>query len=199
MPAHDLAVGLLSLPTLLGKPASSAPYLKIPRVHRIDAPGSLKIGLAWSGNPAHLRNQDRSIPLALLEPWLGIPGTTWFSIQFGAQTHDIARAGFTERIADLGSHVPDLQDTAGALAGLDLLITVDTAFCHLAGSLGLPVWTLLPWLPDWRWGMTGTTTAWYPSMRLYRQPRRGDWQPVITEVGDALRLRALKGPAQPNI
>jgi tetratricopeptide (TPR) repeat protein len=189
VPDHDVAVGLLSLPRLLrraGRPAPASPYLKTPQVHRIEAQGRLRVGLAWSGNLSHPRNHERSIPLACLEPWLETPGIAWFSLQFGPQTADIAKSGFSHRIADLGSRVPDLQDTAAALAGLDLLISIDTAFCHLAGALGVPVWTLLHWLPDWRWGLTGSTTAWYPSMRLFRQPSRGAWQPVLAEVKDAL-------------
>jgi ADP-heptose:LPS heptosyltransferase len=70
--------------------------------------------------------------------------------------------------------------------GLDLIITVDTAVAHLAGALAKPVWTLLPEVPDWRWGLTDPTTPWYPSMRLFRQDRRGDWAGVMGRVSEAL-------------
>jgi len=200
LPPHEVAAPLLSLPLLLGEAdhaPPAAPYLKRPTPHGIDAQGRLRIGLVWSGNPAHPRNRERSIPLAQLSSWLAIPGIAWFSMLFGPGTADIAEAGFETRLADLGSSLPDLRDVAAALAGLDLLISVDTAFCHLAGALGLPVWTMLAQVPDWRWGMKGAATPWYPSMRLFRQPARGAWQPVVAEVEAA--LVALKRAKPPNI
>jgi tetratricopeptide (TPR) repeat protein len=188
VPAHDVAAPLLSLPSLLRRvgQAPPAPYLSRPKALPIEAQGRLRVGLVWSGNPQHLRNRDRSVPLPRLRSWFEMPGVAWFSMLFGPGTEEIAGGGFESRIADLGSGLPDLADVAAALAGLDLLITVDTAFGHLAGALGLPVWTLLAWVPDWRWGLAESTTQWYPSMRLFRQPRRGEWQPVIDEVRQAL-------------
>lgn len=188
VPAHDLAVPLLNLPRLLGGTRSfpQPPYLALPEPARIDAGDRFRVGLVWAGNPNHPRDRDRSIPLARLRPLLDVPDVAWFSVQFGPPKAEIVDLGLDTLLADLGGHLPDMQSVARVFAGLDLLITVDTASCHLAGGLGLPVWVMLPWVPDWRWGMTGTTTAWYPSMRLFRQPAKGEWRSVIDEVGAAL-------------
>ena len=87
---------------------------------------------------------------------------------------------------DLGPALHDYGDAALALDALDLLIGVDTSLLHLAGALGTPVWLLLSDVPDWRWGLEGETTPWYPSVRLFRQARRGDWTGVIARMVGAL-------------
>jgi tetratricopeptide (TPR) repeat protein len=188
LPPHDLALPLLDAPRLLGEvPAAS--YLAAPMPRRIDAGGRLRVGLVWAGNPDHPRDHERSLPPDLLEAWLALPDVAWFSLQVGPPRRDLDRLG----VPDLGAGVADLADTAEILAALDLLITVDTAPAHLAGGLGRPVWTLVTWLPDWRWGLNGAETPWYPSMRLFRQKRRGDWRGVVDEVGAALRLALARG------
>ena len=85
-------------------------------------------------------------------------------------------------VVDLSPELSDFAETAAAISNLDLVISVDTAVAHLAGALAKPVWTLLPRVPDWRWQVRGETTPWYPTMRLYRQPRSGDWHSVIQRV-----------------
>ena len=85
----------------------------------------------------------------------------------------------------------NFADTAAVLSQLDLVITVDTATAHLAGALGRPVWTLLCHTPDWRWHLSRTDSPWYPTMRLFRQPRYGDWDSVVNAVGDALKTWLL--------
>ena len=189
VPDHDLAVPLLSLPRLLGDARPTpppAPYLLRPEAARIEAPGRLKVGLVWAGNASHPRDRDRSIPLERLRPWFDVPDVAWFSYQVGPRQSDVAELGLEATLPDLGHLQPDLYEAARVLAGLDLLVSVDTAACHLAGALGVPVWLLLARVPDWRWGMTGMKTSWYPSMRLFRQPEIGAWQPVIGEVRTAL-------------
>ena len=96
-------------------------------------------------------------------------------------------------MADLRPHLNDFSDTAAAVAQLDLVISVDTSVAHLAGALGKPVWVLLPFCPDWRWLLERDDSPWYPTARLFRQPRIGDWDSVIAQVGDALTLRAKTG------
>ena len=91
------------------------------------------------------------------------------------------------KATDLAGGFEDFAETAAALTALDLVITVDTAVAHLAGSLGRPVWVLVAKVPDWRWGETGSRSPWYPSVRLFRQSRAGVWDDVIAEVARALR------------
>ncbi len=189
IPDHDLAAPLLSLPHLLGNAQRllpPVPYLLRPEAAQIEATGRLKVGLVWAGNSSHPRDRDRSIQLERLRPWFDVPDIAWFSYQVGPRQSDVADLGLEATLPDLGRLQPDLYEAARVLAGLDLLITVDTAACHLAGALGVPVWLLLAWVPDWRWGMTGVKTSWYPSMRLFRQRERDAWQSVIGEVRTAL-------------
>jgi hypothetical protein len=90
-------------------------------------------------------------------------------------------------VDDLSSLLTDFSATAAVVSELDLLISVDTAAAHLAGALGRSAWILLPAIgSDWRWGITGETTAWYPSARLFRQRRAGDWAPTVAEMAALL-------------
>jgi hypothetical protein len=138
------------------------------------------VGLAWAGNPENCHSRKRDIPLERMTPLLRVPGVEFFSLQLGASA-----PAMTDCTADL----KDFADTAALIAELDLVISVDTAVAHLAGALGLPVWTLLPFVPDWRWGMTGETTSWYPTMRLFRQPSHEDWDSVIAQAAQELAQR----------
>jgi len=90
------------------------------------------------------------------------------------------------RLADYSPEIRNFTDTAALIENLDLVVTVDTAVAHLAGAIGKPVWVLLNFDPDWRWLLKGQTTAWYPTMRLFRQPRPGDWRAVMDEVRGGL-------------
>jgi len=149
------------------------------------APGELKVGLVWKGNPRFENDAARSLPgLAPLAPLLGVPGVRWFSLQKG-------EGELREGITDLAPAIEDFADTAALMAGLDLVITVDTACAHLAGALGKPCWVLLPaWMPDWRWLADRTDTPWYPRvMRLFRQRRDGAWDDVMNDVAAALAAR----------
>ena len=92
----------------------------------------------------------------------------------------------------IGKEFADFTDTAGASEALDLVISVDTAVAHLAGAMGKPVWLMLPCLPDWRWLMDREDSPWYPTMRLFRQPKPGDWPTVIDHIGDSLKQLVAK-------
>ena len=142
--------------------------------------------MVWAGNPKHLNDRNRSLPLALLAPLLTRPGRRWVSLQVGARSADIAAAGLVDRLEDLSPGLVDFAATAAALARLELLITVDTAVAHLAGTLGVPTWLLLPHAPDWRWGTTGEATPWYASVRLWRQPAAGDWAALLPRLMESL-------------
>ena len=142
-----------------------------------------KVGLVWAGNPGHGRDAARSLDAALLCPLLENHDTVFYSIRKGAQDLSALPPG---SIIDLGGGIKNFADTAAIVQHLDLVITVDTSVAHLAGAMGKTVWTMITHMPDWRWGLTGEATAWYPSMRLFRQPRPGDWKSVVAAIGRAL-------------
>lgn len=155
---------------------------------RLPATG-LKVGLAWKGNPRFENDAARSLPsLAMLAPLAAVAGVHFISLQKGPGENEATQpmAGFT--VLDLGSHVADFADTAAVITSLDLVISVDTAVAHLAGSLGMPCWVMLPdRMTDWRWLAERTDTPWYPQrMRLFRQGPDGAWAPVVAAMAEAL-------------
>ena len=121
-----------------------------------------------------------------LLPLLRTPGIAFYSLQKGDRRQELAQLPPDIGVQDLGPGCTTLGIWRCVLGQLDLVITVDTAVAHLAGALGKPVWTLLSAVPDWRWGLEGETTPWYPTMRLFRQPRPGDWATVVARVAQAL-------------
>jgi tetratricopeptide (TPR) repeat protein len=199
LPAFDWHCPLLSLPLAFGTALETipgrVPYLTVPQGSRAKAQafpwpeGVLRIGLLWAGNPtfAQDRYRFRSVSLEVFKPLLEMGGPHWFSLQLGEAVTELARMPeAAAKIVDLSPLVEDMADTAAQIAQLDLVITVDTSVSHLAGALGVPVWVLMPYTPDWRWLQERTDTPWYPSMRLFRQPRPGDWGEVIREIGIAI-------------
>jgi Flp pilus assembly protein TadD len=195
LPAVDYQIPLMSLPglfaTSLDNIPDQMPYLKADAAlveewnRRLITPDhSRKVGLVWAGNPAHRNDRNRSIEPALLEGLAATSRVSFICLQqrpqstYAAATQ-IPFAGVFDQLS--------WPDTAAILMNLDLLITVDTAVAHLAGALARPVWTLLPYAPDWRWMLDRTDTPWYPTMRLFRQPRLNDWASVLADVAAALR------------
>jgi len=192
---------LMSLPrafaTTMDTIPAEVPYLTVPEAARRVAaerswPDGVRVGLVWSGNPKYSDDQARSISLERMEPVLAVEGVHWFSLQMGAAVEQLrgastARSG---RITDLSEAIGDMADTAALVEQLDLVITVDTAVAHLAGALGKAVWVLLPFAPDWRWLLEREDSPWYPTARLLRQPRPGDWGSVIGRVETELRKMA---------
>jgi ADP-heptose:LPS heptosyltransferase len=147
-----------------------------------------RVGVVWKGNPAHEQDRTRSIVWEKFVSLLNVPGVCYYSLQVGASESEaaaLAEAGIIDWTAQLG----DFSDTAAFVAELDLIISVDTAVAHLAGAMSRPVWTLLPFVPDWRWGAEGESTAWYSTMRLFRQPRPWDWEAVVGRVREELERR----------
>jgi Flp pilus assembly protein TadD, contains TPR repeats len=194
LPDFDLHCALMSLPlafrTTLQDIPANIPYIRAPedaaarwRDRLRDTP-SPRIGLAWSGSATLRNDANRSIALERLAP-LAATGATLVAVQTDIREPDraaLARLGirtFNEEIRDFG-------DTAALVDALDLVITVDTAAAHLAGAMGKPVWILLPFSPDWRWLLDRDDSPWYPTARLFRQPRIGDWDTVVANVAAAL-------------
>jgi len=194
LPAFDLHCPLMSLPqafaTTVETIPASVPYLAAP-AEALRAAAALpwpeevlRIGLVWTGSATHPKNWARSIYLALLEPLFALKGTQFFSLQMGPAAADLAAVN--TKITDLAPNTGDMADTAAQMAHLDLILTIDTSIAHLAGALGKPTWLLLPALPDWRWLLDREDSPWYPTMRLFRQPKAGDWETVIESVRQAL-------------
>jgi hypothetical protein len=121
-----------------------------------------------------------------LAPLSQLPGVCFFSLQKGEAVAEAKTPPPGMELIDWTDELNDFADTAALVAGLDLVIGVDSATIHLAGALGKPVWTLLPFSPDWRWLLDRKDSPWYPSMRLFRQKSRGDWDDVIARVAEAL-------------
>jgi tetratricopeptide (TPR) repeat protein len=149
---------------------------------RIEGFGKPCIALAWSGNPAHVNDRHRSIPLSRLDPLLATFGAHFIGIQRDLRGGEAELLGGDGRIAYIGNELTDFADTAAVIALSDLVICVDTAVAHLAGALGKPVWVLLPFAPDWRWLLDREDSPWYPNARLFRQPAIGEWDGVIARV-----------------
>ena len=186
-------VPLLSLPRLAGSTPADVPPptplgLAVPAGTR-PAGAPLRVGLVWGGNPDHRRDRERSLPLARLAPLAAIDGVRLVSLQHGPAAAQIAGCGFADRI-DSSAALDRLDITARNMAGLDMVISVDTAPAHLAATLGIETWILLAHVTDWRWLRGGDRSIWYPSARLFRQPGRGDWPSVVASVAAALAARA---------
>jgi ADP-heptose:LPS heptosyltransferase len=129
-----------------------------------------------------------------------IAGVAWYALQKDADEQAVESEWAADsRVVALGPMLDDFTDTAAAICELDLVISVDTSVAHLAGALGRPVWTLLSHTPDWRWQLDRADSAWYPTMRLFRQPRWGDWDAVLASVAAALKpvCASTRGAEQP--
>lgn len=150
--------------------------------------GKKQIGLAWyTSNPKTGRN--RSIDLSLFTPLFARPGIRWVSLQYGdhsALESQAAAAGAPLLIDRSVNQLADMDVFAAQIAAMDLVVTIDNSTAHLAGALGVPTRVLLPAVPDWRWLEAREDTPWYPSLRLFRQPKPGDWQSVAQTVQSVL-------------
>ena len=145
---------------------------------------SLRVGIAWQGNPANKRDRARSARLEHFAPLAEKAGVRLVSLQKGPGSEQLAK--MPELAVNLGPELVDLADTAAVIRCLDLIISVDTVVVHLAGALGAPVWVALPSVPDWRWLLNREDSPWYPSMRLFRQTVRGQWDDVFSRIKIAL-------------
>jgi hypothetical protein len=193
---------LLSLPHALGTTIETipapVPYLRAEPAalarwrERLEDARNLRVGLVWAGNPRHQDDRNRSIAPERLAPLLRVKDVCWASLQLGAPVQALHEQVPGGAVLDLASELTDLAETAAAMMQLDLVIAVDTAVAHLAGALGRPVWVLLPAVPDWRWLLGREDSPWYPTMRLFRQRRPGDWDGVVVQVAAALEALARR-------
>jgi Flp pilus assembly protein TadD len=197
LPPFDVHASLLTLPGLFGTDLSNlptnVPYLSAGPERRrrwrewLPAGDEVRVGVVWRGNPSHPGDRKRSIPLAQFEPLARIPGVRLVSLQKDRGEAELGELGERLGIVNAASEIADFADTAALIAELDVLIVCDTSVAHLAGALAAPVWVALPFAPDWRWLMDREDSPWYPTMRLFRQTRPGDWDGVFARLAAELQ------------
>jgi hypothetical protein len=189
LPAFDCHIALMSLPYVLGLnhippplPDFAIPDLDLSKVSKgVTEDGYLRVGLVWLSSAQSPTAAKRSCPLELLLPLTHIPGIQWFSLQkeiSPGQAQALKNAG----IFDCSPDLEDFAATGAWMKHLDLVVTVDTAVAHLAGSLGIPTLILLPFIPDWRWQLQRSDSPWYASVQLLRQTQPQAWASVISQI-----------------
>lgn len=187
----DYYLPLMSLPFVLNTSPStiplSAPYIspnqqKIQKSQKLFQKDSnkIKIGICWKGNP----NGDpkRIIKLKEFYTLCDIPNVSLYSFQKGSGQEELAELPANIKIVDVGQFLDDFSDTAAALANMDLLISNDSSMVHLGGAMGIKTWVLLPYFPEWRWGLNSDCSPWYDSVRLFRQKTIDNWTEVFQDV-----------------
>lgn len=213
LPRYDVQAPLMSLPGIFGTnlanlPAKT-PYLSAQQRliehwrKELRALSGFKIGIAWKGSAANKGDVRRSIPLAQFAPLARVPGVHLLSLQKGPGAEQLAENADRLTVIDLGDRLDEangpFMDTAAVMLNLDLVVTADTATAHLAGALGVPVWIALPFMPDWRWLLGRDDSPWYPTARLFRQPRLGDWTDVFERMtAEVAKLVGAHRPPTPQ-
>ncbi|MGD1073611.1 MAG: tetratricopeptide repeat protein [Bryobacteraceae bacterium] len=204
LPPFEVQCHLLSLPRLAATDKDSVPppaeFVVPPKMKQkwsgiLGERTGIRVGIVWAGTAAHKNDRNRSIACRQFAPLTEIPLVQWFSLQVGPAVAQLAEPGTQGKIRDLAPELTDYAETAAAISQLDVVITVDTSVAHLAGSLGAPVWVLIPFAPDWRWLLERDDSPWYPGMRLFRQQVAGDWESVMNSVANALRQLLRTAPA----
>jgi len=199
VPGHAVHCRLSSLPYIFGTTPdtipSGVPYLKAAPEkvaawrERLDAtlpPGLKRIGLAWTGRPTHPNDRRRSVRLSRLLPLTQAGPAAFVSLQKPMPEADKETIPSFHGMADFSEQLTDFGETAALMENLDMVITVDTSMGHLAGALAKKVWIMIPKAADWRWQLERSDTPWYPTARLFRQDKPGEWDKVLDEICAAL-------------
>jgi hypothetical protein len=196
----------MSLPLAFGTTLESIPanipylYSEPSRValwrERLGEKKRPRVGLVWSGNPTHKNDRNRSIPLAILQCLLDSHNFEWFSLQKEVRESDQVYLDSRPDIRHFGAGLHDFGDTAALVELMDLVITVDSSVAHLCGAMGRPFWLLIPYLPDWRWLLQRNDSPWYPSARLFRQHKHGDWSEVLERLNLELANQLTAQPGR---
>jgi len=199
LPDHDFQCPLASLPlalkTEIDTIPSSVPYVAVDRDEGrwetfLGSTGLPRIGIVWSGNPTHLNDHNRSIPLKAMTSLLDVEAQ-FVSLQKNVRESDLAILRERSDILDAAPEIENFAGTAALIQHLDLVISVDTSVAHLAGALGKPVWILLPYVADFRWLLDRDDSPWYPTARLFRQTASRNYTGVL----DRVRAALLRGDA----
>jgi tetratricopeptide (TPR) repeat protein len=201
LPFFDTVVAMGSLPLHFRTTLSSFPqkssYL-IPDSQKVDEwrkrfktlGDGVKLGISWRGGNSTRLRKARSITLEKWKELFLLKGVHLINLQYGDCATELKEVREQQGIIihewEDADPLKDLDNFASQISALDLVISVDNATVHMAGALGKPVWTLIPYKPDWRWMLNREDSPWYPTMRLFRQPSPGDWESVIAKVTDEL-------------
>src|SRR5262249_16338489 len=182
----------LAFKTTIESIPGRVPYITVPKdaIEQWNSKLSaqnLKVGIAWAGNPDFSKDRDRSILLNNILPVTRINGIKYFCLQKDLRKGDEEILSANPHIVRVDKDIKDFQDTAAIMMSLDLMISSDTSIVNLSVALRRPVWVLLPFLSDWRWLLERNGTPWYPTARLFRQVRIGDWTTVLDDVCTALK------------
>ena len=195
---------LSDLPGLAGTRADSVPAEMVPyltarhedrvgwqaRLDELCAPGLRRVGVVWAGRGDHPLDFARSASLTALAALGEAVEVGWIGLQMGGAEGQVAGEVWRAPLVNLGPEIESYGDTMAIIAGLELVVTVDTSVAHVAGAMGRPCWLMLPRRADWRWGLRGEASAWYPSVRLFRQRKLGDWGQVARDVVAALGVES---------
>lgn len=202
LPPFDCHTPLLDVPRLMNTTLETipscdsflrtSPELQEAWAERICPSKNIRLGVVWAGSPKHKNDHNRSIEGALFRPLTEVPGVSVYSLQVGRDGESALLFG--DKATDIAPFLTDFADTAAAMSNLDLIVSADTSVAHLAGALGKSVWTLLPFIPDWRWLLDRDDSPWYPTMRLFRQSTIGDWTMVLEKIGRALHDQSSREP-----
>ena len=201
-PAFDFHCEMMSLPMAMGLQLSDLPgkvpylgadprYVEKWRARLAPLPRPL-VGLVWAGRPTHTNDARRSLALSDLAP-LAQQGLSFVALQKGPAAAQAASPPAGMALVSLSDEIQDFEDTAAILSLIDVLVSVDSSPVHLAGALGRPAWVMLPFVPDWRWLLERNDTPWYPSVRLFRQEKRDQWDSVLHAI--SAELAKLKDDA----
>ena len=193
----DAHTPLMSLPLAMGTGLDTVPadvpYLHAPEdarrrwAQRLGPARRRRVGLTWSGNPGHRNDHNRSLPFEALGPLLGAD-VEFHALHKDYRPADLAAMRADGRVIDHAAELDSFSATAALIEQMDVVIAVDTSVAHLAGALGKPLLLLLPFVPDYRWGLSREDSPWYPTARLIRQERPGDWAGAVRRALEALEV-----------
>ena len=181
-----------ALATRLATIPADVPYLAVPQLHRekwrakLGPADARRIAVSWAGNANFKNDYNRSIGLHAMSPLFADSDVQFFSIQKDLRAGDAELLRRHPKLIQLGKEIESFSDTAAIVSLMDAVISSDTSVVHLAGALAAPIWTLLAYAPDWRWLLGRDDCPWYPTMRLFRQTKPGDWASVIAAAAKAL-------------
>jgi len=198
LPDFDLHCPMMSLPLACGTELATIPaeipYIPVPadrvpkwraRLGESQAPCEsrrLRVGIAWAGSASHINNRNRSIALSRFADLFSASNVEFVTLQKELGPGEAAALRRHPNVTVVGEELSDFADTAALISLLDLVVSVDTSVVHLAGAIGRPFWLLVPFAPDFRWLLEREDSPWYPTARLFRQPRINDWESVLERV-----------------